>query len=272
VERCLGLMAGAGALPGRAAAEARRQGWRVVAFAFDEAPGLAASADLVVPSRLTDIQPVLAALGREGAQAVLFVGKFWKHIALAQVKQTDDAGRRLAGRGLSDAALSDMVARTLGAMGVEVLDQRVFLGPWLFDAARLTSRAPSQAEWEEIRAGWNLARSLAAHGIGQTIVRSHAVTVAVEAAEGTDETIRRGTAFAGPGAVVVKAVARDHDYRFDIPAIGATTIEVMAAGGAAVLAVPRGKVLLVEREAALRLAEAAGIALVGLDEGRDGGV
>jgi len=45
VERSLGLMAGAGTLPGRAAAEAKRRGWRVAAFAFEEAPGLAEAAD-----------------------------------------------------------------------------------------------------------------------------------------------------------------------------------------------------------------------------------
>ncbi|MBI2199859.1 MAG: UDP-2,3-diacylglucosamine diphosphatase LpxI [Candidatus Rokubacteria bacterium] len=272
MERCLGLMSGAGALPGRAAAEARRQGWRVVAFAFDDAPGLSESADLVVPSRLTDIQSVLGSIEGKRVEAALFVGKFWKQEALAQVHAADDAGRRLARRGLSDAALSAVILETLGALGVRVLDQRLFLGPWLFDAPSLTPRAPSEAEWQEIRAGWGLCRSLAAHGIGQTIVRSHGVTVAVEAAEGTDETIRRGTALAGPGAVVVKAVAADHDYRFDIPTIGPTTLEVMAAGGAAVLVVPRRKVLLVEREVVVGVAERAGIALVGIDEGRDGGL
>ncbi|MBI5628599.1 MAG: hypothetical protein HY953_06750, partial [Candidatus Rokubacteria bacterium] len=76
MERCLGLMSGAGALPGRAAAEARRQGWRVVAFAFDDAPGLSESADRVVPSRLTDIQSVLGSIEGERVQAALFVGKF----------------------------------------------------------------------------------------------------------------------------------------------------------------------------------------------------
>ena len=269
MERSLGLMAGAGALPGRAAAEARRQGWRVVAFAFDDAPGLGQSADRIVPCRLTDIRSVLAEVAAERVEATLFVGKFWKQSALSQVRQADAAGRRLAGHGLSDAALAEMVVATLSAMGVQVLDQRLFLGPWLFTTDLLTARAPSEEQWEEIRAGWRLARSLAALGIGQTLVRSHGVTVAVEAAEGTDETIRRGTALAGPGAVVVKAVAPDHDYRFDIPAIGPATLEVMVAGGAAVLAVARGKVLLVERETVIRLAERASIAIVGIDEGQD---
>ncbi|MBI2524924.1 MAG: UDP-2,3-diacylglucosamine diphosphatase LpxI [Candidatus Rokubacteria bacterium] len=269
MERCLGVMAGAGVLPGCAAAEARRQGWRIVAFAFDDAPGLAEFADRVVSCRLTDIRSVLAEVAAQRIEAALFVGKFWKQSALSQVRGADDAGRRLADRGLSDAALAEMVVATLGAMGVQVLDQRLFLGPLLFTADVLAGRIPSGEQWEEVRAGWRLARSLAAQGIGQTLVRSRGVTVAVEAAEGTDETIRRGTALAGPGAVVVKAVAPDHDYRFDIPTIGPATLEVMAAGGAAVLAVARGKVLLVERETAIRLAERASIALVGIDEGQD---
>ena len=78
MERTLGLMAGAGIIPGRAAAEPRRQGWRVAAFAFEEAPGLADAADDYIPSTITDIQAVLAGLAARGAKATVFVGKFWK--------------------------------------------------------------------------------------------------------------------------------------------------------------------------------------------------
>jgi UDP-2,3-diacylglucosamine hydrolase len=147
-------------------------------------------------------------------------------------------------------------------MGIEVLDQRPFLSSWMMDAGTLTSRAPSEAEWEEIRAGFSLARQIAGFRIGQTVVRSHGVTLAVEAAEGTDETIRRGAKLAGRGAVVIKAVAGEHDFRFDIPTVGPTTLEAMAECGATVLAVDAGKMLLVDREAALGVAERAGIALV----------
>ena len=260
-------MAGAGALPARAAAQARDAGWRVVAFAFDDAPELAAASDDFIRSRLTDIQSVLAELASRRVGAVLFVGKFWKQAVFANAGRTDEAGRRLGGTGLSDTALTAMVAATLDALGIEVLDQRLFLGPWLiteetFAGGALTGRQPSEAEWEEIRAGAGLARHLASYGIGQTVVRSRGVTVAVEAAEGTDETIRRGTRLAGPGAVVVKAVAPGHDYRFDVPTIGPATLEAMAEGGAAALGVERGKILLVDREEVARRAIAAGIAVV----------
>ena len=264
-------MAGAGVLPGRAAAEAVRQGWRVVALAFDEAAGLDVHAERVVTSTLADIQAVLRTLADERVQAALFVGKFWKQRVFDEVAETDRAGRELARAGLSDGALAAMVVGTLSAMGIEVLDQRPFLSPWMMGPGTLTSREPSPAEWEEILAGFALARRLAEHGIGQTVVRSRGVTLAVEAAEGTDETIRRGTRLAGRGAVVVKAVAPAHDFRFDIPTVGLATLAAMAEGGATALAVDGDKVLLVDRDEVLRAADQDGIAVVALDDGPNDG-
>ena len=266
MERCLGLMAGAGIIPGRAAAEARRQGWKVVAFAFEDAPGLAVAVERVLPSSITDLQSVLATLQSERVTAVAFVGKFWKQRVFSAAGRSDAVGQRIGREGLSDGALARMAVATLEAMGIEVLDQRKFLGPWLLSAAQLTSRAPAEDEWEEIRAGWRLARDLANLGIGQTVVRARGVTVAVEAAEGTDETIRRGVALSGPGAVVIKSVADDHDFRFDVPAVGPATLEAMAAGGATALAVARERTLFVDGESVIRRAEDAGIAVVTLED------
>jgi UDP-2,3-diacylglucosamine hydrolase len=266
VERTLGLMAGAGTLPGRAAEEARRRGWRVAAFAFEDAPGLAEAADVFIPSTITDIQAVLVGLAAQRAQAAVFVGKFWKSSAFSKYDQADAAGRGLAQGGLSDAALSQMVVATLAGMSIEVLDQRELLGPWLLAGGTLGARAPVAAEWDEIREGFRLAGRLAADGVGQTVVRARGVTVALEAAEGTDEAIRRGGRLAGPGAVVVKAVAPSHDYRFDIPTVGAATLEAMREGGATALAVPAGRVLLLDRDVVVRLADEAGIAVVSVDD------
>jgi DUF1009 family protein len=259
-------MAGAGVLPGRAVAEATRQGWRVVAFAFEEAPGLDEHADVVIPSRIDGIQAVLGELAARGVSAALFVGKFWKQQLFARRDQEiEEAARRLARGGLSDDALAEMVVATLGALGIEVLDQRRFLSPWMAASGLLTARAPTAEESTEIHEGFALARHLASSGIGQTIVRSLGVTVAVEAVEGTDETIRRGTRLAGRGAVVVKAVGSSHDYRFDIPTVGTATLEAMIEGGATAIGFEGGKILVVDREAFVRVADAAGIAVVSID-------
>ncbi len=159
-----------------------------------------------------------------------------------------------------------MVVATLKGLGIEVLDQRRFLSPWMVTAGVLTARVPTHEEWSEIRESFTLARHLAGLGIGQTVVRSLGVTVAVEAIEGTDETIRRGTLLAGPGAVVVKAVAPSQDYRFDIPTVGPGTLAAMAEGGATALGIEGGKMLLVDREEVIRVADGAGIAVVSVGE------
>jgi DUF1009 family protein len=265
VERSLALIAGAGVLPGRAAAEARRQGWRVVAFGFEDAPGLAEASDAFIPSRLTDIQSVILELASRRVSSAVFVGKFWKQRAFEEADRADEAARRLARGGLSDAALAEMVVATLEGMSIDVLDPRQLLAPWMLPAGVLTARAPSPEEWTEIRSALTLARHLASYGIGQTVVRCLGVTVAVEAIEGTDEAIRRGTRLSGPGAIVVKGVAPGHDFRFDVPTIGPATLEVMAEGEASVLAVEGGKLLLVDREEVIRRADAAGIAVVSVD-------
>jgi DUF1009 family protein len=260
-------MAGAGDIPGQVAGEARRQGWQVVAFiiAGGENAGLAVHADEVVPVDLTDMQSAIQALAARAAGAAVFCGKFSKQEAFARVPEADAAGRDLIGAGLGDIPLRRMVVTVLQGMGIDVLDQRQFLAPWLMSVPFLTGREPSPTEWAEVRAGLRVARALGAVDVGQTVVQARGVTVAVEAMEGTDETIRRGTRLAGPGAVIVKAIGADNDYRFDVPAIGPSTIAAAAEGRAAVLAVERGRVMLVDREDVTRRAQEAEIALVAVD-------
>src|SRR5205809_468595 len=128
-------MCGAGGLPARMADEARRRGWRVLAFAFADADVVAHHADRVIPARIGALAPA---------------------------------------------------------------------GAW-------TARAPSGAEWADIGRGFAVARMAADARIGQTVVVRHGVITAVEAVEGTSEAIRRGVAHGGPGAVIVKVVAQEHD-------------------------------------------------------------
>ncbi|HET7340936.1 MAG TPA: UDP-2,3-diacylglucosamine diphosphatase LpxI [Methylomirabilota bacterium] len=262
----LGLMCGAGSLPARMASEARRQGWRVVAFAFPGAADLAATVDTVVPTRIEAMGPVLEALAREQVKAVAFCGKFWMRDLLA-AGPPDAAHARMAAQAgaLLDGNITDVIASTLGDLGIELLDQRGFLGDWLADARTWSSRAPTGAEWSDIRRGFAVARAVADLSVGQTVVVRRGAVSAVEAIEGTTEAIRRGTTLSGPGAVVVKAIGRDHDFRFDTPAIGPETVQAAAAGGATALAVQAGRVLLLEREATVGGADAAGMALVSVD-------
>ncbi|MBI1847280.1 MAG: UDP-2,3-diacylglucosamine diphosphatase LpxI [Candidatus Rokubacteria bacterium] len=269
MERALGLMCGAGVLPARMAEAARGRGWRVLAFAFHDAPGVRAWAESVVDASVIELGPVLGALQRDGVGAVLFSGTFsMPDIVRADATTADavawEVGRRAGSR--IDARLAEAVIATLGSLGIEVLDQRPFVGDWLATAGCWTARRPTDAEWQDVRRGLDAARLAADAGIGQSVVVRHGVVTAVEAVEGTTEAILRGVRLGGGGTVVVKAVARSHDYRFDTPAIGPDTIQAAADGQAAVVAVEAGRVLLVDREATIAAADRAGVALVGVED------
>jgi hypothetical protein len=263
----LGLVGGAGALPALMAREARRAGWRVVAFALSSPNSLESHADRVVPCRLGDVGPILSVLGEEAIRHVVLAGRVRKD-AVFQGAPLDSAARDLLARAAdwTDEGLLRTAASALESMGIEVLDQRRFLAPWLVARGWVAGPALPEVLAADVARGLALARELARRGVGQTVVLRGGSVAAVEAMEGTDETVRRGLALAGRGAIVVKAAAPEHDYRFDVPTVGPDTVACCVAGGAAVLAVEAERVLLLERERVEADAARAELSLVGIAE------
>src|SRR5208337_5088112 len=110
--------------------------------------------------------------------------------------------------------------------------------------------------------GLGVARQISAMDIGQTVVISDQACVAVEAMEGTDETIARAARIAaGKTLVVVKVSKPRQDMRFDVPVVGLPTIEQMKSSRATALAVDAGRTLLFDRQKLIELADAADIAI-----------
>jgi hypothetical protein len=155
----------------------------------------------------------------------------------------------------------------LESRGIQVVDSTLFLKPLLPEAGPLTRRAPDAEEQSDIAYGREIAKKLAGLDIGQTVVVSGRACVAVEAMEGTDATIVRAASLSnGRRLVVVKVSKPRQDMRFDVPVVGLKTIQVMRRSNAQVLAVDAGKTLLFERQAMLKEADEAGIAIVGMKD------
>jgi DUF1009 family protein len=169
--------------------------------------------------------------------------------------------RRLRARN-TDAVIAAVVD-VIRERGIELLDSTTFLSPLLARAGVLGSRAPTAAEERDLAFGYRMADAVAGLDIGQTICVKDQAVVAVEAMEGTDETIARAGRLARGGIVVVKVAKPNQDMRFDVPVVGVATIEAMRAAGATVLSVDAGKTLLVDGDAIVRTADASGIAIVG---------
>jgi DUF1009 family protein len=126
----------------------------------------------------------------------------------------------------------------------------------------LTRRAPDGREAADIAYGLGVARQISAMDIGQTVVISDRACVAVEAMEGTDETIARAARIAGGRPLIVVKVSKPgQDMRFDVPVVGLPTIEQMKSARATALALDAGRTLLFDREKLMTQADAAGIAI-----------
>jgi DUF1009 family protein len=129
----------------------------------------------------------------------------------------------------------------------------------------MTRRVPTFEEWEDIKFGWEIAKEVGRLEIGQCIVVKQRVVLAVEAIEGTDETIKRGGQSCRSGAVVIKVSKPHQDLRFDVPAVGPSTIEAMKEVKASTLALEAGKTLLLDKDILLEMADREKISIVGME-------
>jgi len=132
---------------------------------------------------------------------------------------------------------------------------------------RALQRPPSEAEWSDVRHGLEVAHTIGRFDIGQSVVIRQGTVVAVEGIEGTDATIRRAGSLVRGDFVVVKVCKPTQDRRFDLPAIGAQTVQAMCEAGARVLAVEAGRTVMLDREAMIAAADAADVSIVAVEAG-----
>ena len=163
------------------------------------------------------------------------------------------------------------VAKVLSDEGIELISSTAYLEPLLAQLGTLTARAPDENEQRDIAYGRQVANTLAAFDLGQTVVIAAQACVAIEAMEGTDATIARAGALfrtlEGEATMldrrltVVKVAKPKQDMRFDVPVVGVATIHEMQRAGATCLAVEAGRTLIFDRAGVTTAADAAGIAI-----------
>jgi hypothetical protein len=273
----LGLIAGNGRFPFLAAAGARRAGRRVIALGIREeaAPELEHEVDEFHWVGLGQLGKAIDLLRRAGVREALMAGQV-KHRQIFSDVVPDlkliGVLARLAFQNTD--SLIGGVADALAREGITLLPSISFLRDQMAEAGAMSRRSPGKDERRDVEYGEKVARVLARMDLGQTAVVKDRAAVALEAMEGTDETIRRAGRLAGPGTTVVKVSKPRQDMRFDVPVVGPGTLAAMQEAGARVLAVDAGRTLLIEKPEFLARADAAGVAVVGLDakaaeDGRD---
>jgi len=265
----IGIIAGGGQFPRMVAEAARKKGIFVAAVAHhDETdPSLAEHVDAISWVKLGQLGRIIRALKKSGARKTLMAGTINKRRMFENLRP-DLKGLSVMSKLaiFHDDDILRAVARELAKEGIEIIPSTQFLPELLAPPGNLTSKKPTRAEREDIRFGWHIAKELGRLDIGQCVVVRSRTVLALEAIEGTNETIIRGGRLGREKAVVVKVSKPNQDLRFDVPSVGPDTVEVMSSVGASALALEAGKTLIFNREETIRRADGSGISIVSLEK------
>ncbi|PYX25759.1 MAG: DUF1009 domain-containing protein [Acidobacteria bacterium] len=275
-DKRLGLIAGNGRFPFLVLDAARAQGLEVIVAAIEEEtfPEIESHGAAAVHwLSLGELSKLIETFKREGVHRAIMAGQVKHKQIFSSIRPDWRLAKLLLTLGTRNTdSLLGAIGKVLADEGIILENSTSMLEPLLAKAGVLTRRPPTEPEQKNIDYGRTLARHLAQFDIGQTVVVAEGACVAVEAMEGTDTTIERagqimGSLESNPSILsraltVVKIAKPNQDMRFDVPVVGAKTIEVMRNAGATCLAIDAGRCLLLDGTKITSAADAANIAII----------
>jgi len=265
----LGIVAGGGALPGLIV-DACRAGGRDFFVV-----GIEGHAE---PARLADVPHGWIRLGqggkgielmhRAGCKDLVFAGPV-RRPGLRELRPDARTARFFARLGramIGDDSLLSAVVGEMEKEGFRVVGADSLLNDFLASPGAYGRHSPDREAARDIDRGIEVIRAVGALDIGQAVIVQQGIVLGVEAAEGTDELIRRCKTLhrAGSGGVLVKLRKPGQERRVDLPAIGVGTVRLAAESGLSGIAVEAGGALVFDRETMTALADEHGLFVTGV--------
>ena len=269
----LGILAGGGRLPLMIAESVGARGGHVHIVAIEGAadPEVARFPHTWV--NLGQIGRIVAALSGEGRDELVIAGNV-RRPDLRTIRP--DAGfftslpqvfSLLAG---GDDSVLSRVVRFFEAKGLTVRGAHEVAPDLLADTGQIGDVALSPGDRADAMLGFAVRAALGSLDAGQAVAVAGGRVLAIEGAEGTDAMLERvaalgrGQGDAGRRGVLTKGPKPGQELRVDMPAIGPRTVELVTAARLAGVAVEAGAVLMLDRDATIRAANAHGCAMEGL--------
>lgn len=273
----LGIIAGGGALPLEIAEHCAQTGRELFIVRLK---GFAGPELAQFPGEdigLGEVGHCIKALKRAGCDAVCFVGN---------VSRPDFKALKLDLRGMAilpavilaarkgDDALLRVVLGEFAKEGFVIEGAHEANQGLTLPAGALGRVRPGPEHQADIERALLVAREIGKLDIGQGAVVCDGLVLAVEAQEGTDAMLRRVThdipvAVRGaPGAsrgVLAKAPKPIQETKVDLPTIGVATVQRAAAAGLSGIVGEAGRLLVLDREELVALADDLGLFIYGVD-------
>jgi len=157
--------------------------------------------------------------------------------------------------------------------GFEVVGAHEVARDLLVESGPIGRHRPGKKDRKDIAIGLKVVTRLGELDVGQAAVVASEYVLAVEAAEGTDRMLARCKELRQWGmdrknkrtGVFVKCAKPGQERRIDLPAIGPNTVRGAIDAGLSGLALAVDDVMLADREELVKLADEAGLFIVGVD-------
>jgi len=272
----LGLIAGGGALPAEVADHCRAAGRDYFVIRLK---GFAAPAMRLHPGAdvgIAQLGKCIKLLRETGCKAVCFAGSITRPDF---ARLTPDLRGMAALPGImaaarkGDDALLRRVLEEFEKEGFVIEGAHEVEGGLTLPPGALGRHAPGPLHQADIQRALTVAREIGRLDVGQGAVVCDGLVLAVEAQEGTDAMLRRvselpaavrGTPERRRG-VLAKAPKPIQETRIDLPTIGLGTVQRAARAGLAGIAGEVGRLLVVDREAVVAMADDLGLFIYGVE-------
>ncbi len=263
----IGIIAGNRALPILFAQQARALGVkRLVAVAFENEtdPAFAACVDVITWIKIGQLSKMINALKQNQIRHCVMLGQITPKSLFDLRPDLRAVSLMMKLKQKNAHTIFGAIADEMQKEGIELIDPTPWLQPLMPAAGFALGPKLTAAQQEDVAYGFRIAKESSRLEIGQSVVVKSGTVLAVEAFEGTDACLRRGGELAGNagGAVAVKVAKEKHDRRFDIPCLGAKTIETCRDAKISVLAFEPGMTLILEKEEVEELAKKYKISVV----------
>ncbi|HEX4124296.1 MAG TPA: UDP-2,3-diacylglucosamine diphosphatase LpxI [Tepidisphaeraceae bacterium] len=270
----LGLIAGEGVFPILVARGARRAGRTVVCAALaGHAWGeLKDECDQFAWVGILRLGKWIRFLKSRGCTEAIMVGRVnevqlydrWRYLRYIPDWRTVVLFWKIIRRDKRSQAILQALVDELASAGITLIDSTQYTPEHMVAPGVMTRRKPTEAQWNDIRFGYELCKTVSRLDIGQSIAVVDRDVIAVEAIEGTNAMIERAGKLCRTGGwTLIKVSNARQDMRVDVPTVGTTTIEKLASAGAGCLVLEPGKTIILEKPKVLELADRLKIAVVG---------
>lgn len=266
----LGVIAGGGNVPQLLLAACDSAGIEVFVVGFEGQtdPAIFEGRNFMM-TRLGAAGQILSTLRSHDIKDLVLIGSI-RRPSLGELKpdmRTAQFFARIGLRALGDDSLLRILREELEREGFAIHGVQEFVKDLLAGSGEVGRYKPKKADWVDIERGIEVSQSLGVLDVGQSVIVQEEIVLGVEAAEGTDELIRRCAGYRrkGRGGVLVKTCKPQQDHDFDLPAIGPDTIRLCAQTGLAGVVVQAGYSLLVDREEVRRIADKHKLFVTGID-------